>query len=60
MDATHPQHNPIADMDGSDVARIIKFRATQVDNASTSMALSIALDYAQSFAIDSIHAQSTN
>ncbi|WP_211752277.1 transposase [Nitrosomonas communis] len=23
MDATHPQHNPIADMDGSDVARII-------------------------------------
>ena len=47
------------DMDGSDVAKIMKFRATQVDNASTSMALSIALDYAPSFAIDPINAQST-
>jgi hypothetical protein len=58
MDATHPQHNPIAGYGW--IIRGIKFRAIQVDNASTLMALSIALDYAQSFAIDTIHAQSTN
>ncbi|MCW5602455.1 MAG: winged helix-turn-helix domain-containing protein [Nitrosomonas sp.] len=39
------------DTGGSSVARIMKFPATQVDNASTSTGLSIALDYVRSLAM---------